>query len=584
MTNKTLQDIFRERSDDRFASCPYILYKVVRDEPYRMLTYGEFTRRSIAFAAALHALGIQRGDRILIASESRPEWMITDFASIILGAISVPVFPTLTSHQTQYIVEHSQAKLAVVSSEYQLRKILAVIDQLPLLESVIVMDDTVQLPTHERVRFEHFSKLETEFAGTTASYADVTPDDVVTIIYTSGTTGVPKGVMLTHRNLVSNVAASRAAIPAVDKDDIFLSFLPLSHGFERVASYLKFSVGLQVAYAESIDSVARNLVEIKPTVMTAVPRFFERVYSRIDATRASLTPTRRYIFDWGMRVGAKYAKPLEGERVGILTRALYPIADTLVLKKVRERTGGKIRFIFSGGAALKPELGRAFAALGITILEGYGLTETSPVVAVNREGSVRWGTVGHPIDGVEVRIADDGEILVRGENVMKGYYRDEHATRQMIDADGWLHTGDIGVCDEQGRIRITDRKKHLIILANGKNIAPAPIESMIESSPLIDQVVVLGELRDFCSALIVPNHEAIADPATARHQIEQELARINRELAGYEKIRRFELLAEPFTLENGMLTPTLKVRRKEVERRYADLIEGMYADRRSHAE
>lgn len=577
MTTRTLYDIFGERSRPEFAQRPYILHKPKRGEPYETVTFGEFTRRTTAFAAALEQLGLRRGDRILIVSESRPQWMITDLATVLLGAISVPVFPTLTAHQTQYILRHCSAVAAVVSSEYQLRKIVGGLEASPELRFVIIMNRDVELPQNDRVRFLYFSDLEANGAGRTPTPVVPTPEDITTIIYTSGTTGNPKGVMLTHRNIVSNVESALAAIPSVDPDDLFLSFLPLSHGFERIASYLKFTVGVPVAYAESIDSVSQNMLEVRPTVMTAVPRFFERVYSRIEASRASMSPLRRQLFDWGMRIGEQHAAIVEGRPAPLGARLLYPLADRLVLSKIRARTGGRIRFLVSGGAALKPELGRAFAAIGLCIIEGYGLTETSPVVAVSRVNAIRWGTVGPPIPGVEIRIADDGEILIRGENVMRGYYRDEEATAEMIDHEGWLHSGDIGRFDEAGRLQITDRKKHLIILANGKNIAPAPIEALLESSPLIDQVIVLGEQRDYCSALVVVKDGEHPDPSILHKQLELEISKANRELASYEKIRRFRVLSEPFTIENGMLTPTLKVRRKEVERRFQDIIESMYS-------
>jgi long-chain acyl-CoA synthetase len=573
MSDRTLQDIFFERSETRFATDPYIHFKPTRGEPYKILSYGEITSRAKKFAAVLNSLGIAGGERLLIVSESQPEWIIADLAAVLTGAITVPVFPTLTAKQTEYIIQHSGARAAVVSSEYQLRKILSSIENAPALKYVVVMDSNVTLPSHERVEFFHFSDLE---ATTSDTFTPVRSslEDVATIIYTSGTTGIPKGVMLTHRNLVSNLEAAAAAIPQVDKNDIFLSFLPLSHSFERIASYLVFALGVQVAFAESIDSVASNMLEIRPTVMTAVPRFFERVYSRIEQSREKMPGLRRKIFDWGMKIGKSNAAKYENKSVRFTSKLQYPLANKLVLSKVRERTGGRMRFFVSGGAALKPELGKAFAGLGMNIIEGYGLTETSPVVAVSRIGTLEWGTVGLPLPDVELKIANDGEILIRGANIMKGYYNDEAATREMIDSDGWLHSGDIGIIDKAGRLKITDRKKHLIVLANGKNIAPAPIEVLLESSPLIEQAILLGDHRDFCTALLVP----YADHGSERPMIEKYVTSINRDLASYEKIRRFEILNEPFTIENGMLTPTLKVRRKEVERTYAAIIERMYQE------
>lgn len=581
MTYKTLQDIFDERSQSQWADLPYIHYKTYRDRPYQSLSFGGFTSRTNAIAAALQSEGIQSGDRILITSESRPEWMITDFAAVLIGAISVPVFPTLTAKQTHYILDHSGAKVAVISSEYQLRKIIGGIESAFELKLVIVLNSEVILPTHDRVKFVRFDSLEVTFAGKSANRANIVEDDIATIIYTSGTTGEPKGVMLTHRNIVSNIKAATAAIPRLAPEDMFLSFLPLSHAFERIASYLTYCSGVQVAYAESIDAVAQNMLEIRPTFMTAVPRFFERVYSRILIARDEMSPNRRRLFDWSVRVGEAHSAILEGKSVSFATRLLFPIANTFVLSKIRAKTGGRLRFLISGGAALKPELGRAFAAFGLTILEGYGLTETSPVAAVSQIKKIRWGTVGPPIDGVEFRIADDGEVLIRGANIMRGYYRDEQATTEMIDADGWLHSGDIGVLDDEGRLQITDRKKHLIILANGKNIAPSRIESLLESSELIDQAIVFGEGRDFLSALIVPTGRTDQDDTETRRTIELQITTINRELASYEKVRRFEIVRESFSIENAMMTPTLKIRRKEVAKRFADVINSMYGNQRS---
>ncbi|HYM20389.1 MAG TPA: long-chain fatty acid--CoA ligase [Candidatus Kapabacteria bacterium] len=553
---------------------PYIHFKEKRGEQYKSFSYGELTRRAMKFAAALEQLGIVYGQRLLIVSESRPEWVVTDLAAILIGAITVPVFPTLTAKQTEYILQHSGAKAVVVSTDYQLRKILSVIDNAPELGSVIVMDSDIVLPSHSRVGFFHFSGLEVQ-APDSFTMKKMSSEEVVTIIYTSGTTGIPKGVMLTHRNLVSNLEAAAAAIPVLNKNDLFLSFLPLSHSFERIASYLVFTLGVQIAFAESIDSVASNMLEVRPTVMTAVPRFFERVHTRVEQSRDKMSALRRIVFDWGLKIGNQNAAKYEGRRVSFFARLQFRVANKLVLSKIRQRTGGRIRFFVSGGAALKPDVGKAFAGLGMHIIEGYGLTETSPVVAVSRIDKLKWGTVGLPLPGIELRIADDGEILIRGANVMKGYYKDNAATNEIIDSDGWLHSGDIGIIDEAGRLKITDRKKHIIVLANGKNIAPAPIEVLLESSPFIEQAVVLGERRDYCTALVIPNSEH-SNGSDARTAIEREITKINRELASYEKIRRFQILREPFTIENGLLTPTLKIRRKEVERKYNELIDMMY--------
>lgn len=575
----TLQEIFLSRIKDSGDDI-YIHYKKERTEPFCSITYRVFAERVRSFAVSLQQLGISNGERVLISAESSPEWIISDFALINIGAISVPVFPTLTAKQVEYILIDCGAVATIVSTEYQLRKIINALDSLPALHTVIVMDSQVSLPDHSRVRFFHFNDLEKGSPEGVLEKTNANPEDTVTIIYTSGTTGNPKGVMLTHRNLISNVFAALEAIPQLSSSDIFLSFLPLSHAFERIASYLIFATGCQVAYAESIDSIAENMLEIRPTVMTAVPRFFDRLSGRIERSRDSLSPTRKKLFDWALKVGKENAKRIERKPVSISTLLQFRIADKLVLSKIRARTGGKIRFFVSGGAALNPELGRTFAAFGLNVLEGYGLTETSPIVAVNKLNTLEWGTVGPPLPGVEVKIADDGEILIRGANVMKGYYNDLKETSEMIDSDGWLHSGDIGVINENGSLKITDRKKSIIVLANGKNISPASIETLLESSYLIDQAVVIGESRDHCSALIVGNREALIgkDQEQIQKTIDAEIQKINRGLASFEKIRKFIIIQEPFTIENGMMTPTLKIRRKEVEKRYCEAINSLYGD------
>jgi long-chain acyl-CoA synthetase len=568
MELRTLQDIFFARTTGHDADNLYVHYKRQRGELYRALSYKEFGDRVRAFAASLAAIGVADSERILIASESSPEWTVTDFAAILTGAVSVPVYPTLTAKQVEYILKDSGAIAAVVSNDFQLRKILASLPATPALKHIIVMDTSVSLPELSGVTFYYFSELEREGILRSFERRNPSEEDLVTIIYTSGTTGEPKGVMLTHRNLVSNVHGALDSIPPVRPSDIFLSFLPLSHAFERIASYFLFFAGAQVAYAESIESMAENMVEIRPTIMTAVPRFFERLHSRIMSTRGKMPIHRRMIFDWGVRTGKAYAKKIERLPVSLYAKTMFPLANKVVLSKIRSRTGGRIRFLISGGAALNPEIGRTFAAFGLTILEGYGLTETSPVVAVNRVDSLQWGSVGKPLPGVEVGIAEDGEILIRGANVMKGYFNDDKETAEMIDSEGWLHSGDIGVLSAEGILKITDRKKNIIVLANGKNITPTKIEVLLEESPFIEQAVVVGEKKDYCGALLVST--------ASTEQLQAEINRVNKDLAAFEKLRKFATIAEPFTIENGMMTPTLKIRRKEVEKRYGELIESLY--------
>lgn len=593
----TLNEVFLERTTSPLFDKTYLQFKRSRTDPYSALTFREFDREVRKFFQAFVHLGLRRGDRIAMVSESRPEWLQSDFAALALGAPTVPMFPTLTTQQVGYIVNDSAARCLIVSNDFQLGKALRIAGDCPTLETILVMNDSTALDTsacpakviHLKDILDGYSDEEFERE---AKLGDA--QDVITIIYTSGTTGTPKGVMLTHRNILSNIYSGLAALPKLDHNDVALSFLPLNHAFERIAMYLFFTLGFTVGFAESTETVADNLLEIRPTIMTGVPRFYERVHSRIMRMRDKLEPTKRRLFDWALMVGAENGLRFEGKPVPLAARLKLPIADALVLRKIRARTGGRIRFFVSGAAALPAEVGRAFAAFGLPIVEGYGMTEASPIISVNPYDKIRWGSVGFPLPGVEMKLAEDGEILARGENVMKGYFNDPVSTREVIDAEGWLHTGDIGAYDDEGYMRITDRKKHLFVTSGGKNIAPAHIEEMLQHSPFIDQILLIGDKRQYVTALIVPDFDVLQDQlrstdgsdisntelverSDVRQMIELDLDRIQRDLASYERVRRFVLLPEAFTIENNLLTPTLKIKRKEVERRYADTINAMYA-------
>jgi long-chain acyl-CoA synthetase len=595
----TLTEIFYAQTTGALRDKTYLLYKPERGKPYMSMTYDTFGKRAIETAMSLHALGLRRGDRIAILSESRPEWMMTDFAALLLGAITVPMFPTLTPKQVEYILINSGARMVVVSNDLQFRKVMKSLPECPDLKEIFVCARSEAIPREGGTANIHMF----EEIALQASSAEIDvrieadkakADDVVTLIYTSGTTGTPKGVMLTHRNLTSNIRGALAMLPEITPDDVFLSFLPLSHSFERIASYFKFYTGASVAYAESLDTVAENMLEVQPTIMTGVPRFYERIHTRIMKARDKMTPTKQRLFDWAHEIGKANGSKYEGLHVSLRAKVLYPLADRLVLKKIRERTGGRVRFLVSGAAPLSKEVGRAFAGFGIQIIEGYGMTEASPVISVNPFTKVKWGTVGQAIPNVRVKIAQDGEILALGPNVMKGYYNLPDDTREAIDSEGWLHTGDIGEIDSEGYISITDRKKHLFISSGGKNIAPAHIEASLLESKFLEQVMLIGDKRQFNTAILVPNFENVREYFTAkglamptedkdlvlaksvRELIEKELEASQINLASYERVRRFALLAEPFSVENGMMTPTLKIRRKEVEKRYEELIESLY--------
>jgi len=522
---------------------------------YHPMSSEEFARRVRACAGALAAEGIVRGDRVAILSYNRVEWAIVDFACQLLGVADVPIYSTLPSDQCAYILQDSGAKAIFVDHPDQVAKVKGHVAR------IISFD-----PAEGAESFEDFLKK-----GGEPPVVKVEPEDVATIIYTSGTTGVPKGVMLTHRNLVSNMLASASAFD-VTPADMILSFLPLSHVFERIFDYLFYFWGTSIAYAEHVDKVAENLLEIRPTIMAAVPRFYEKVYSKIRKSVSEQKPWKQGLFEWARAVGAAAGEfHRRGARAPLGLRFRLWLARALVLGKLQGRVGGRIRFFVSGGGALSRDVAEFFYSLGLPILEGYGLSETSPVICVNRIGATRLGTVGQTIPGVEVKIAADGEILARGPNIMKGYYNKPEETAKVI-VDGWFATGDIGEIDAEGYLRITDRKKDLFKTSGGKYIAPSVIEGKLKLSPRILNAVVIGEARKFPSALIVPAK------GVSREEIAKEVSTLNESLAHHEQIKKFELLENDFTIDGGELTPTMKVKRKVVEKKYKAVIDAIYAE------
>ncbi|MCX7925146.1 MAG: long-chain fatty acid--CoA ligase, partial [Fimbriimonadales bacterium] len=547
-------------------------------------------RRVYAFARALHELGIREGDRVAILSENCPEWAITDWATLCLRAITVPIYPTLTPAQVLEILSDAEPKVLVVSDKKQLRKACEAVEGSELNLQMIVIDpkDVADTPTFEQMLNQHGALTESDLhARVQASQ----PDDIITFIYTSGTTGEPKGAMLTHGNLISNIEACIEIIQP-QPDDLFLSFLPLSHVFERMAGhFLPIYLGLTIAYAESLFTLANDMQEVKPTLMLGVPRFYASVMDRILASVRQMPPLRQKLFYRMLEVGKIYSRCWrEGKRVPLGVKIQHAILDKLVASKIRERVGGRLRYFISGGAALPKEVAEFFHAFGILILEGYGLTETSPVLTVNPPHAPRFGSVGKPIRGVEIKIAEDGEILARGPNIMRGYYNKPEATAAAIDPDGWFHTGDVGYMDKDGYLYITDRKKDIIVLANGKNVAPQPIENLLKQSALIQEAVVYGDGMSAPVALLVPNMDALRDIAqqegieatdpdtllnhdAIQRRFRQEIERVNRELADFQRLKGFRLIAQPFTIESGELTPTLKVKRRVVAQKYAHLLQ-----------
>ncbi len=574
-------------------------FRFKADGSWHDITYGEMDRRITAMASALLDLGVRPGDRVALLSENRPEWVQSDLAIIRTGAVNVPIYMTLTAKQLAYILNDCRPQTVVCSSQAQLQKVLEACQEADSVRHVIVMDGPAE--GRDGLTVTTLADFVAKGESVVSQYAEelamrekgIEPASVVSIIYTSGTTGNPKGVMLSHRNFASN-ASTVCGIIDLHSTDSCLSFLPLSHVLERVAYYAFLHQGALINYAESIDTVAANLTEVRPTFLVSVPRLFEKIRARVFESIDSGSAVKQTLFYWGLEMGRRvYEAKAAGREPDFFTNLQYTLADKIVFSKVRERTGGNLRYCISGGAPLPKEVGIFFNVIGITILEGYGLTESSPVIACNRPGKIRLGTVGHPIPHVEVKLAEDGEILARGPNIMLGYFNNEEATRETVDADGWLHTGDIGAL-EDGFLRITDRKKEILVMSNGKNVAPQPIENAMALSAFIAQAMVIGDNRNYITALVVPNFETLERVAKERgwsaasraelvarpevkELVRKEIDQQTKDFARFEQIKEFVILAQEFTQESDELTPTLKLKRRNVLKRYQDAIDGMYA-------
>ena len=566
---------------------------------YEPVTYDSLSNDVSTLAAFLKHKGIEAKDRVAILSENRPGWYLSDMAILSIGAVDVPLYPSLPPNQIEYILKDSGTRAIIISNMLQLGKALSVWQNLPDLEFIVVMnrlDEKVDGVT-ELSDAKKTGRAILDSSPDYVSYTMVKPDDTATIIYTSGTTGLPKGVMLTHRNICENVK-SCSSIIRLDESDRSLSFLPLSHAYERTGGYyLLFACGAQIYLAESVETVSLNIAEAKPTIIFTVPRLFDRIKTNILKQIDNESPVKQKIFKWAYDTGIEYHKQLQKRKPSAILSLQHTIADKLVYSTIRNKFGGHLRYFVSGGAALPQKVGEFFQALGIIILEGYGLTETSPVTNVNRPEKVKFGTVGPVVDNVTVKIDSDGEVLFRGPNIMKGYWNDEEATNEVI-YDGWFHTGDIGELDEDEYLKITDRKKHIIVTSGGKNIAPLPIEQLIAENKYVDQVMVAGEKKPFLIALIVPNFselESFADEqqitAETRNDLiehkqirkiyESLLRNISRQLAAHEKVRKFLLMNEPFTIENGHMTPTLKLKRKAIHKTFEREIDSLFGSMNS---
>ncbi|MCJ7612733.1 MAG: long-chain fatty acid--CoA ligase [Candidatus Aminicenantes bacterium] len=568
-----------------------------KDGRYVSISTAEFGERVKHFTLGLQSLGLAKGDKLVILADNGPNWITADYACLCQGMATVPIYTSLVAEQVQYIINDSDAKAVVCSNPALWEKIVAVKNRLASVKHFIysgpenppagtipmarVMDAGREAAAKDPGLFERLALA-------------VRPDDLASIVYTSGTTGVPKGVLLSHSNFASNINTLAAIIEFTPKDTN-MSFLPLSHVLERMVTLAFMSRGTSIAYAVSPETVAENLVEVKPTIMVSVPRLFEKIYARIMDTVLQGSGLKKKIFFWALGVGKTCGRlKLAGRRPGAWLNFRRRIAHKLVFSKILEKTGGRIRFFVSGGAPLSKDIAEFFFAMGVWVLEGYGLTESAPVIACNTFENIRFGTVGKVIPGVEVKIEADGEIIARGPNIMRGYYKKPAETAEALKR-GWLYTGDIGHLDPDGYLVITDRKKDLIITSGGKNIAPQPIENMLKQSPYIVNAVIVGGTRKFISALVVPDFDRLEGYAKKNgiafktraelvkmprvvDFLTQETERSTPFLAPYEKVKKILVLDKDFDIDSGEITPTLKVKRNIIETKYKDLIDSLYID------
>jgi long-chain acyl-CoA synthetase len=591
----TLSEIFLKAASYDKPDC--LLFKV--GGTYQPMSTAELVDRVRRLSQALLGLDLAKGDRVALMAENGPHWPTVDFATLCAGGVLVPIYPTLLPDQSSYIVGNCGARVVVAETPAHLEGILSHAAELPEVRQYVLIKGESSDPRVATLDQLIAKGAGVDVAGFEARARAVRPEDLATFIYTSGTTGTPKGVMLTHGNITSN-ATTGAPLLGLERRHTALSFLPLSHVFERTVDYCYFLTGCTIAYAESVALVAQNMMEVKPHVFVSVPRVYEKVYSRVQEGVAAGSPIKQKLFAWAVQLGRESLPDrLRQRRPAGFKGLQLALADKLVFSKIKARLGGRFEFAISGGAPLARDLAEFFWGAGIPIYEGYGLSETSPVISVNSRQHVKMGTVGQPMQGIEVKIAEDGEILSRGPNIMRGYWHMEKETAEAIDAEGWFHTGDIGELDAEGFLRITDRKKELIINAYGKNVAPAPIENALKASRFLEQAVVIGDRRKFLSALLVPDFAAlqpwadkqgiaaasreqlIADPKV-REQIGHEVAAVNANLAGFEQIVAWELLPDEFTLETGELTPTQKIKRRVINQKYGPIIDRLYAEADKH--
>jgi long-chain acyl-CoA synthetase len=592
------------------------------------ISYRETIEKADAISAWFLEIGIQKGDRLALIIENGPDFVYYDQALQQIGAVNTSIYPTLSESEIEYILNDSGAKTILVGTPFLLRKVYKIANNCPnLIRIILAFDDLSKYAdrgsnmspgiTCLKNVIEEGGKMVDQYRSAINSAREaILPSDLSCLIYTSGTTGTPKGVMLTHHNLIENVRNALIQIPIIQTDDVFLSFLPLSHIFERTGTYhICLAAGCKIAFAQSLDLLAKNMAEVKPTIMCCVPRLLERIHDRAMKNGTSAGGTKAKIFLWALKIGRKYRLVSEaGKKPGIILRNQQKIAEKLVFSKIKERTGGRLRFMISGGGALPKNIGEFFGDLGIKILEGFGLTETSPVMAVTEYDRIIYGTVGRVIPGIEIAIqnvdtkhiytiqthgsfdpdfqSEEGEIITRGHCVMKGYWNKPEETATVIDADGWFHTGDIGRY-YRGNLQITDRLKNMLVNAYGKNVYPTPVENTYLKSPRIEQVFLVGDKREYITAIIVPSKDTLQetfkldeaffekpeqfiDDKEIVEWIGQDIKRLSGELAKFERIKNFKVKRKPFSMDEGEITPTMKAKRKVIEKKYAADIDEMY--------
>jgi len=590
--DKTLPELLFEGLAKYDGSC---FSSTKRDGKWIEESVDSFKKRVRYFCLGLQNMGVKRGDKVSLHAENSTEWLLCDLAILCLGAVNVPIYSTQPGDQIKYILEDCDSVVHIVSNDEMFA------DTKPLMKSIKSVKAVITIfgSNHKKLKsFEEILKKGKEVDSESPSLFEelvdkVEPDDLATLIYTSGTTGLPKGVMLSHSNICSNVLGSMDKLPYDEKafcNSNVLSYLPLSHVFERMVDYMYIYMGSKIHYIDQVDEIREDFKSVKPFFLVTVPRLLEKIHTGVKVKGQELSGIQKSIYYWAIYLTENYdpEHPPKG-----IAKIKHSIADKIVYSKIRAMFGGNLGGMVSGGAALSPDIFRFMNAIGILCVQGYGLSETSPVITVQKPDDMRVGSSGKPLKGVEVKIADDGEILAKGPNIMKGYYNDEEKTSKVFTDDGWFKTGDIGKIDDDGYLYITDRKKSMFKLSTGKYVAPQNIENKLTGSGFIDQVVVIGYQRKFCSALIVPSYDNIkkrlkrdnyvpeepySDDSKIRQLIEKEIEKTNKQLSPWEKVKKFKLLEEPLTIDSGELTPTMKVKRPVVLEKYKDKIESMYQE------